>query len=398
MAEDKKPTKKTIKQDDPVGSKTPNIGLGTDYTKMLESLNISQELAKAALALNPKISLPDETLRAITELNRKIELPESTLKAISALGKVEFPKVRNALLDTDLRSSFRNFEGELNALQKKIEQQATALHQEAKSREDKEQRIAQLETSIAELNAKKRIEFILSRVNQDAQRLLLESEEFRLEFLQKTECNAFVIAVDIRQSTALMLKARKPEAFAEFITTLCSDLMRIITDHYGVFDKFTGDGVLAFFPDFYSGDDAAYHAITSAAKCHESFREHYDRFRKSFSSILTDVGLGIGIDFGSVHLVQMAGGLTVVGAPVVYACRLSGAPPGHTYVNQPAYEILSDRFSGYCFIDETRLDIKHEGGMLAYNVRLNGRSINPRPPQWVPQAPKDIQDKESNKQ
>jgi class 3 adenylate cyclase len=179
-----------------------------------------------------------------------------------------------------------------------------------------------------------------------------------------------------------MLKARSPEAFAAFITTLCADLMNIITEHFGVFDKFTGDGVLAFFPDFYSGDDAAFYAVAAADKCHASFSEHYQRFRRSFSSVLSGIGLGIGVDYGAVHLVQMAGGLTVVGAPVVYACRLSGAPPGVTLVNQPAYEVISDRFGATCFIDETTIEIKHEGGMLAYQVRLNGRDYKPSYPTW----------------
>jgi class 3 adenylate cyclase len=180
-----------------------------------------------------------------------------------------------------------------------------------------------------------------------------------------------------------MLKARNAEAFADFITTLCADLMNIITEQFGVFDKFTGDGVLAFFPDFYTGDDAAYYAVAAADKCHASFREHYQRFRRSFSSVLTGIGLGIGVDYGLVHLVQMAGGLTVVGAPVVYACRLSGAPPGVTLVNQPAYEVVSDRFGAMCFINETNVEIKHEGGMLAYEVRLNGREYKPQRPAWL---------------
>jgi hypothetical protein len=98
--------------------------------------------------------------------------------------------------------------------------------------------------------------------------------------------------------------------------------------------------------------------------------------------VLTDVGLGVGIDAGSVHLVQVAGGITVVGGPVVYACRLSGGPAGKTLVNQPAFEILSERFGTHCFTSETELDIKHEGKLLAYEVRLNDRGYVPTAPQW----------------
>ena len=37
-----------------------------------------------------------------------------------------------------------------------------------------------------------------------------------------TECDAVVLSMDIRRSTDLMLKAKKPEAYAEFITSLTS--------------------------------------------------------------------------------------------------------------------------------------------------------------------------------
>jgi class 3 adenylate cyclase len=138
------------------------------------------------------------------------------------------------------------------------------------------------------------------------------------------------MSIDIRRSTELMLKARSPEEFASFITTLSTELMKIVMESYGVFDKFTGDGVLAFFPEFYSGPEAASYAIATADKCHAAFARHYRTFRKSFTSVLTEIGLGIGIDYGSVHLVQLGRGLTVVGTAVVYACRLSGAPAGGT--------------------------------------------------------------------
>ena len=294
------------------------------------------------------------------------------------------PRVRR--LPPELVHLREQFEDELAKLRKQVDQKARSLEDEKTSAKQKEQRINALEATLQELRSKESIGFLLNRVNQAAQRQLLASEEFRKLFFESKECKAFVMSVDIRRSTELMLKARTPEAFSDFIMTLCADLMNIITDSYGVFDKFTGDGVLAFFPEFYSSDDAAYYAVAVADRCHASFKEHYQRFRRSFSSILTGIGLGIGIDYGGVHLVQMAGGLTVVGTPVVYACRLSGAPPGVTLVNQPAYEVISDRFGAMCFIDETNVEIKHEGGMLAYEVRLNGREYRPVQPKWLSES------------
>jgi class 3 adenylate cyclase len=54
-------------------------------------------------------------------------------------------------------------------------------------------------------------------------------------------------------------------------------------------------------------------------------------------------GLGIGIDFGEVSVVDVNGELTVVGSPVVYACRLAAAPAGVTLLNEQAYQELSRR-------------------------------------------------------
>ena len=152
-----------------------------------------------------------------------------------------------------------------------------------------------------------------------------------------------------------MLKARKPEKYAEFVTQLTRQLIKEILESFGVFDKFTGDGILAFFPDFYSGKDAGFHAASAALRCHQIFQSHYREHRTSFISILQDTGLGIGIDYGRLHLVQVSGALTVVGPPVVYACRLGGAPAGSTYINQPAYEELSNNYGNYLHFEETTL-------------------------------------------
>src|SRR5207249_2646213 len=117
-----------------------------------------------------------------------------------------------------------------------------------------------------------------------------------------------VISIDIRRSTDLMLKARTPQDFAAFISNVSIALSRIITSNFGVFDKFTGDGMLGFFPDFYSGKDCGLRVLMAAKQCHLAFSELYRQNWASFDTVLCDIGLGIGIDFGPVNLMQIADG------------------------------------------------------------------------------------------
>lgn len=280
----------------------------------------------------------------------------------------------------------RELVNDISRLRREVEEKSAQIQTEKLRGKRKEEAIAILEKKVAELAQQEKLGFLLTRVSPEAHAKLLVSEEFQRSFLEPRECSVYVMSVDIRRSTDLMLKARSPEMFATFITTLCRDLESIVKVNYGVFDKFTGDGILAFFPEFYSGSDAGYWTIKTADQCHDAFSRRYKEFRSSFTTVLTSVGLGIGIDYGPAHLVQMAGGLTVVGAPVVYACRMGGAPAGTTLLNQPAYERISEKFSSYCFLRETELDFKHEGSTLAYSVELSKNTYQPAVPEWVDTA------------
>jgi len=165
--------------------------------------------------------------------------------------------------------------------------------------------------------------------------------------------------------------------------TLAGHMRQVIIDNFGVFDKFTGDGILAFFPDFYSGKDAGFLCLDAAAKCHEVFAATYKSHRHCFMSVLADTGLGIGIDYGLVQVVQIGGDFTVVGTPVVYACRMGGCTAGDTFVNEPAFEKLFSDLSAYCDFDETVLEIKREGKTIAHRARLNGKTYSPGSPAWL---------------
>ena len=74
------------------------------------------------------------------------------------------------------------------------------------------------------------------------------------------------------------------------------------------------------------------------------FVQYIKKNRNCFNVVLGDAGFGIGVDYGQVGIVKVADSITVVGFPVVYACRLGGAPVGMIYTNQSAYEKLSNDF------------------------------------------------------
>ncbi|MHB9027203.1 MAG: adenylate/guanylate cyclase domain-containing protein [Candidatus Latescibacterota bacterium] len=235
---------------------------------------------------------------------------------------------------------------------------------------------------ISEYEKKEKIKYIQGKIAEDARESIQLDNEFLDQFAPEKNHEAFVVSIDIRSSTELMLNAKSPNDFASFITELCKKLNSIIIDNGGIFDKFTGDGVLAFFPIFYSGDDAGYRAILAANDAIDFFNEHYYNYRKCFRVVRANTGLGVGIDFGTVQFVNIGESLSVVGNPVVYACRLSSTDANTICVNQPAQEILENKYKAQTIIEEKTIDIKNSGPVYAYQVRLKGDPIKPAELPW----------------
>jgi class 3 adenylate cyclase len=257
-----------------------------------------------------------------------------------------------------------------------LEREVSDLRQKLLEKEGQEEAIEALKKMDA-------VKHLITRVNEHGASEVLNNSDFQQEFATGEQHSTFVMSVDIRQSTTLMLKAKTAERFATFISELCMLLMNIVKSNYGVVDKFTDDGILAFFPSFYSGDDAGLFAVRAALSCHETFRKHYIESRSSFASVPTNIGLGIGIDCGETLFLTMADGLTVIGQPVVYACRLGAAPSGTTYLNQTAYEIVHGRWRSVLHFREETIPFKGEGEMLAYAVESTSEPLSPQPPPWA---------------
>lgn len=283
-------------------------------------------------------------------------------------------RLKDSTLDNQLKLA-----DEINDLRRKLKKSADELKD---TQADRENKIAEFEMLKNELTAKEKTNHILTRISEDGRKKLLDSQEFQNLFKNSNKCEAVVVSIDIRRSTELMLKARTPELFSKFITELSFKLSQIIISNFGIFDKFTGDGILAFFPKFYSGNQAIIRAIKASNECHLLFKEHYTNSKHCFNVFIKDVGLGIGIDYGNVTLVNTQNELTVVGIPVVYACRFSGAKAGETLINQPAKEEVAKLCPNLASFQESEINIKYEGIALGYHVSLNEAAFNLENPNW----------------
>lgn len=211
----------------------------------------------------------------------------------------------------------------------------------------------------------------LSRVHDDAAYKMLNDESFAQRFISTDEFKAVIFSVDIRRSTDLMLKCQSPNIYADFINALTTELTESVKNRFGIYDKFTGDGLLAFFPNFYSGTDAILYSLLCSHDCQIIFNTVFDSYKKYFSLDKIQTGLGIGIDIGNVYKAGLGMEYTVIGKPVVYACRFSAAPADHTYLTEDALSNLLKHNKESFSITKTSIPIKHEAPMCAYDVKFN---------------------------
>ena len=156
----------------------------------------------------------------------------------------------------------------------------------------------------------------------------------------------FVMAADIRNSTSLMKEAIRFERFAFIMDKFVTAVRRGIRGPGGWFDKFTGDGFLAYWivrsDDQYDERfvEAAGNMVHSAHTLVDFFhRLVLEDFRSNSRNLPDGVGLSMGLDAGPGHLVQIGGELTIVGPPVVGAVRMV------TAASRPR-EILANVFLG----------------------------------------------------
>jgi class 3 adenylate cyclase len=342
---------------------------------------------KKELTPLPKVESDDEVNSAKTHTLgetfnwREVLLPLDTMNHLSKPGTLTALSFGSAATLTSLATEKKDID-EKRKLLEKIESLSNALSKAQRDKENTESLFDQLLEVIAEFQNQEEIKYLQGKILKDAESKIRSEKIFFEEFKPGKSHKAFVLSIDIRSSTELMLHAKTPESYAKFLTGLCETLSSIIINNGGILDKFTGDGVLAFFPYFYSGDDVGYRAILSASDAIQFFEEHYRTYRNCFKVVIANTGLGVGIDYGIVNFVNIGESLSVVGTPVVYACRLSSTDAGTICVNQPAQELLNDKYKAQTVMEDTTLNIKGSGPIYVYKVRLKGDHLKPSELPW----------------
>ena len=172
-----------------------------------------------------------------------------------------------------------------------------------------------------------------------------------------TPLQMFVMAADIRESTLLMKEAVRFEQFAKIMDKFVSAVRSGIGTPGGWFDRFTGDGFLAYWivPTTPREEtqrrfvEAAGNLADTAHQLIELFhRRVLEDFRRNSRNLSDGVGLSIGLDAGPGFLVEIAGELTVVGPPVVGAVRMvtAASRPREIFANVYLGEHLHDEQDG----------------------------------------------------
>lgn len=160
--------------------------------------------------------------------------------------------------------------------------------------------------------------------------------------------DSITLSLDLRKSTIAMEQATDLAQFADWMRDLIETLTEIALNHYAVFDKFTGDGVMVHFlekdvqkllPTQCSAKCVIEQALLCAARMIEVVEQRLEKLRDFLQSDFSGLGAGVGLAAGkALWSVDHTGNPIVVGRGVVSACRaVKDVPAGVIRLTNTAY-------------------------------------------------------------
>jgi adenylate cyclase len=170
-------------------------------------------------------------------------------------------------------------------------------------------------------------------VSEDVVDVLLTDPERYLKLGGEAR-NVTVMFADIRGFTRFTEEHTAPQV-VETLNRIFRALSHLVFAHRGTFDKYLGDGLMAFYGAPIAGEDDARRAVETAIEMQHRFRDLVEEF----GAAMQDLGLGIGIHSGEAIVGNIGSDrvmdYTVIGDTVNIAKRLQEvAQAGQTLVSQ----------------------------------------------------------------
>lgn len=161
--------------------------------------------------------------------------------------------------------------------------------------------------------------------------------------------NSRTIAVvgDIRKSQDLMTYSPSADFFRDMVIEFTQKSRQIIKNNYGIFDKFTGDGFLAYFNEDVckkAGKNFVDCFINSSKEIMDFSIEHFAKWTKSIRKLpLGSSGLTIGADIGKIEYKEIEGHLFAIGDTIVWANRVCSAGKSNEIIlNNILYNLVKE--------------------------------------------------------
>ena len=151
-----------------------------------------------------------------------------------------------------------------------------------------------------------------------------------------------VVFLDLRGFTAFA-EASEPEEVSDVLAAYHAQMGRLILEHEGTLERFTGDGMMIFFNDPVPVPDAPERAVRMAVAMRQRVDELLVRWKKRGYDL--DFGVGIAQGYATIGAIGFEGRLDygAIGTVTNLTARLCGeAKPGQILVSQRVYGAVED--------------------------------------------------------
>ena len=170
---------------------------------------------------------------------------------------------------------------------------------------------------------------------------------------QMSTSDTLVLVADIRRSQDLITYGYSPDFYREQIIGFLTEVRKILRHNYGIYDRFTGDGFIAYFNQYVceqEGRDYYEMILDSCDKIQKFAEQFFDNWSSQIRKIPVEpIGLSLGVDSGVVSFKDIEGQFFAIGDACVWATRMCNAGKRGDVIfnNIPYHKIASFGTDGF---------------------------------------------------